>query len=423
MKLCGNTTNMREHLKRIHLIEDEKPSTSRSPATGESEIPKVGEHGGKKIKQTRLSTTQTAKELNQKQTQNIDSALLQMVCLDYQPLQISENKGFLNFVRILQQEICGSETVYIPPSRKVLTQSILCKHYEKASANLKVLLNDVEYMAATTDIWTSDSNKSYITITGHCLYKDELQSLVLATRELPSPHTGEHVAEHSRQIFEEFGILQKIVTIVSDYAANMKKAINQNLQKHHHPCIAHTLNLSVKETLTGNPTLQDIIQKCKRIVAHFRHSAKSTEILSAKQMQMNMPILKLKQDIETRWNSISVMFARLCEVKIPLTIALAEIDLTLESLDNNEWKVLVDCVALLKNIEEITEQLSGEKISHHGNGNSINSRTAVQLKCNQYRNTNWRSSERKIIRSPTKTTWLTRKQQTCGNSLSAGSTF
>lgn len=76
---------------------------------------------------------------------------------------------------------------------------------------------------------------------------------------------------------------------------------------------------------------------------------------------MNMPILKLKQDLETRWNSISIMFARLCEVKISLTIDLTEIDLALEYLDNNEWKVLADGVALLKNIEEITEQLSGEK--------------------------------------------------------------
>lgn len=154
-----------------------------------------------------MSSTLTVKELIQKQTQNVDTALLQMVCLNYQPLQVSENKRFLNFVSILQQEICASETVYILPSRKVLTQTILCKHYEKASARLKVILNDVEYIAATTDIWTSDSNKPYITIIGHCLYKDELQSLVLVTRELPNPQSAEHLAEHSCQIFEEFGIL------------------------------------------------------------------------------------------------------------------------------------------------------------------------------------------------------------------------
>lgn len=357
IKLCGNTTNLREHLKRIHLMDNEKPSTSNSPTT---EV-EVGEYGGTKTKQTRLSSVLTTKVLNQKQTQNIDSALLQMVCVDYQPLQLTENKGFLKFIRTLQQEICGSETAYIPPSRKVLTQSILCKHYEEARAHLKIILNDVEYIAATTDIWTSDSNKSYITITGHCVYNDELQSLVLSTRELPSPHTGEHIAEHLRRVFEEFCILHKIVTIVSDNAQNMKKAINQSLQKHHHPCIAHTLNLSVKESLSGDPSLQNIIKKCKGIVSHFRHSAKSTEILTTKQKQMNMPILKLKQDIETRWNSISIMFARLCEVKIPLTIALTEIDIPLESLDNNEWKVLAECVEVLKNIEEITEQLSGEQ--------------------------------------------------------------
>lgn len=361
IKLCGNTTNLREHLKRMHCIADEKPSASKKTAVGETEILKVGEHSGKKVKQTILSSAQVAIELNQKQKFNIDTTVLQMVCVDYQPLQVVENTGFLNLVRTLQKEICGSETVYIPPSRKVLTQFILLNHYEKARTRLIEILNDVNYLAATTDIWTSDSNKSYITVTCHCFYKDELQSLVLATGELPSSHTGEHKAENLRLIFEEFGILQKIVTIVSDNAQNMKKAINQVLQKHYHPCIAHTLNLSVKETLNGNKNLQNIIQKCKRIVGHFRHSAKSTQILTEKQIQMNMPVLKLKQDVETRWNSVSIMFARLCEVKAPLTVALSEIDNAPESLENTEWKVLVDCVAVLKNIEEITEQLSGEK--------------------------------------------------------------
>lgn len=46
IKLYGNTTNFREHLKIIHLIDNEnaKPYTSSSPATEEA----VGEYGGKK---------------------------------------------------------------------------------------------------------------------------------------------------------------------------------------------------------------------------------------------------------------------------------------------------------------------------------------------------------------------------------------
>lgn len=171
-----------------------------------------------------MSSRLVAKELNQKQGNNIDTALLQMICIDYKPLQVVENRGFLNFIRTLQREICGNDTAYIPPCRKMLTQSILFNHYEKASARLKEILNNVNYLAATTDIWTFDSNKSYITISCHGLYTDEFQSSVLATRELPSPHTGEHIADYLRQIFEEYSILQKIVTIVSENIQNMKKA-------------------------------------------------------------------------------------------------------------------------------------------------------------------------------------------------------
>lgn len=66
---------------------------------------------------------------------------------------------------------------------------------------------------------------------------------------------------------------------MSDNGANIKNAINQHLYKHHHPCEAHTLNLSVNEAINNNSELSQVLQTCKIIVGHFKHSTFATEKL------------------------------------------------------------------------------------------------------------------------------------------------
>lgn len=55
------------------------------------------------------------------------------------------------------------------------------------------------------------------------------------------------------------------------------------------------------------------------------------------------------------------MFRRLHAIRQALTLALAELNNPPENLDNNDWKMISDCISILCNIEEITEQLSGEQ--------------------------------------------------------------
>jgi len=98
-------------------------------------------------------------------------------------------------------------------------------------------------------------------------------------------HTEENIAASLRLIFNEWEISNKIVTVVSGNLANIKNAINQLLKKHHHPCVAHTLNLSVIEAINNNNELSQVIQTCKTIVGHFKHSTSATEKLKMYQNQ------------------------------------------------------------------------------------------------------------------------------------------
>lgn len=80
-------------------------------------------------------------------------------------------------------------------------------------------------------------------------------------------------------IFNEWNISNKIVTIVSDNGANIKHAINDHLLKYHHPCVAHTLNLSLNESINQNTEFLRVLKIFRAIVGHFKHSNLATEKL------------------------------------------------------------------------------------------------------------------------------------------------
>lgn len=88
------------------------------------------------------------------------------------------------------------------------------------------MISNVAHVSITSDMWTSDSNKSYITVTAHFIYNHKIISRVIATREVILSHTGENIVKELRAIFEEWAVLNKVVTVVTDNGANIKNAIN-----------------------------------------------------------------------------------------------------------------------------------------------------------------------------------------------------
>ncbi|KAJ8971935.1 hypothetical protein NQ314_000468 [Rhamnusium bicolor] len=192
--------------------------------------------------------------------------------------------------------------------------------YNESASRLKAILYDIKHVSVTTDIWSSDSNVANLTLTCHFIHGNELNARVLSTKELTSSHTGENIAATITTILSEWNIFDKIVTIVSDNGINIKNAINEYIYKYHHPCVAHTLNLT-----NG--------------ISNF----------------------KSKQDVATRWNSYLLTKEILLETKDPLSIVVINLPKAPEFLDALEWTILRDSVPILKPIELLTSVLSGEK--------------------------------------------------------------
>lgn len=240
-----------------------------------------------------LFGAKTNNELSDSEIENIDYQLLKMIAKDFQPLSVVENEGFLGYSRALNP-------LYKPPTRQRLSFVILPTYYSKSASALKLILNNIKNKAVTTDIWTSDSNRGYITLTCHYIFEEKMCAHVFATNEISGSHTGENIGEAVRTILDEWDIKDKIVTVVSDNGANVKKAITEFLQKHHHPCVAHTLNLSVNEAISSNDNLNIILRKCRALVGHFKHSVVANDKLRTIQQQMGLLILKVKQDVVRR---------------------------------------------------------------------------------------------------------------------------
>ena len=99
-----------------------------------------------------------------------------------------------------------------------------------------------------------------------------------------------------KSCFVEFSIENKVIYIVTDNASSITKAVSD--LKTNHLCLAHTLNLAVKDALKETGT-QALVSKVKAIVAHFKKSPKQVEKSKAVHAENKTNFIKLKQECET----------------------------------------------------------------------------------------------------------------------------
>jgi hypothetical protein len=63
----------------------------------------------------------------------LDRKLIKMICLDFQPLSIVDNEGFIEYSHAMEER-------YVLPSRKTVTETLLPNFYEECMATLLELL-------------------------------------------------------------------------------------------------------------------------------------------------------------------------------------------------------------------------------------------------------------------------------------------
>ncbi|XP_073693674.1 E3 SUMO-protein ligase ZBED1-like [Garra rufa] len=200
---------------------------------------------------------------------------------------------------------------YTPPSRDSLSNVLIPAWYNVEKANLITELTTVGKVALTSDSWTSLSQDHYLTVTAHYILEGETRQKVLTTKAVYEAQTGPVVAEEINEVLQEFGIMDKIVAVTVDNAANMDVAIKR-LQFIKLGCFAHTLNLGAQR-VHSVASVAKWTAKIRNIVVWMKRSSLAKTVLREKQQVLNLPQHSLILDVKTRWNSLYLMIERFLE--------------------------------------------------------------------------------------------------------------
>ncbi|KAJ8886714.1 hypothetical protein PR048_012926 [Dryococelus australis] len=206
-------------------------------------------------------------------------------------------------------------------------------------------LKEVEFVAITTDLWTSVANTDFMSITVYYLNNEFVyQHLCLEVTPFPEvSHTGENIC---RSIVRDSG---------RNIAAGLKMSPFQ-----HTSCLAHTLQLVVKDAVLTNKIVVNINFTCHKLVGHFKHSAHATKVLKSSQNTAGVSQHMLIQEEPTRWNTTLHMLKRLHEQKRALLLANAELKLT--ELSNTQW-TLIQNIFPIDVFDSVTNHISSNKIN------------------------------------------------------------
>ena len=237
------------------------------------------------------------------------------------PFAVVKNSRFMHFLEKLNPR-------FDCPSEKVLRQKIFLEVFEKLKGHVvSILETDVgENASLTTDLWTSPTNNSFISLTLHYLDADFQQKMVvLGCFPFDESHEGSAIQERINGIVEEYGLFQKIHLVEWDNAANVVAALSTS-QFDHIGCFLHILQLVVVHAVFMQSGVDTVMKKAKRIVKFFNKSPHSTQQLRKCLRDLKLPELELVQGCKTRWSSYYNMLEVLLKVKPGLIRVQTEID-------------------------------------------------------------------------------------------------
>ena len=96
---------------------------------------------------------------------------------------------------------------------------VIPKPYEK----VKAVLKNAEFVALTTDGWTSRSMEGYITVTPHFIHEWEIKNYVLQTRRMDQSHTSENLSEVLTSAISEWNLqrYEQNLSLTTDNASRL----------------------------------------------------------------------------------------------------------------------------------------------------------------------------------------------------------
>ena len=351
----------RDQMRREKLPDD--PPVAGSSATSATDLDKEEVRysviGSKRRKQTKLSAFfSDQRPCPPSRSDVIDGSIAKMIATDLMPVSVVEGVGFQNLMTVVEPN-------YNIPSRQSMVRR-LENLYETVKKKVEEIISKTEKVALTTDMWTSRTTNSYITVTAHYLRDNyTIHTNVLETVEMEERHTSENLVRHLSSVIRDWGIENKVVAIIHDNASNFVSA-TATLPYDGLTCFAHTLQLSISKGLEM-AEVEACLKMCTKVVSHFRHSTIATKELAKRQELLKLPTHRLIQFVKTRWNSSYDMLERLVEQRRGISDVLTDRLITkakdYQALELSEakWQLIEELLTCLKPLRIATSLLCSEK--------------------------------------------------------------
>ena len=273
----------------------------------------------------------------------IDKCIMDMIIVDMLPYTVVQGDAFkrLNFCDPLAPHR------YQLKSEKYYRTTLMPATYDRVKEKVKMLLTEAHWISFTTDIWTNPTKTcSLLSFTGHFVHGTVRRKVILAAMVLEDDHTAVYLAHKLSEAISTWELESKLHVAVRDNAANIVSAM-RHAKITDISCMAHSLQLVLRDALFTQTSVEAVVKKARKIVAHFKHSEQACRHLCDYQMSRDVPQHKLIQDIETRWNSTFLMLERLLEQQKAVNLYNVERG-TIESLTNAEWQLIARIVKILK---------------------------------------------------------------------------
>jgi hypothetical protein len=134
--------------------------------------------------------------------------------------------------------------------------------------------------------------------------KFNLNEITLTVNYVRYPHTAQHITESLEEILKEWNLCDKVFTITTDNAANMKRAIANMKNISWQGCSAHTIQLIVEKALVP---VKVLIARVKRLIEFFMRPKQSERL---EDIQKKYPNVNSENDenLDEREKEIIVVF-------------------------------------------------------------------------------------------------------------------
>ncbi|CDO76573.1 hypothetical protein BN946_scf184831.g9 [Trametes cinnabarina] len=410
----GVTSTIRAHLKRAH--RDTYEAVCKVFAA-KWNLARLDEPRTLQAERTTHSSSRTSASSGEKFTADgFLYYLARWIVADDQSINVVENEEFQDLIYYLCPDLDPRDF----PLRAKVTTFIL----EQWSKTKKDIHNELKSSPTrvhyTCDIWSDQELAAYLAVTAHHICQDNSGKTISSCNHLVAfrrvhSHAGASVAEVIFQYLKDAGLLWKIGMITLDNASSndsMMRALERLLDQVGVPfdskgnrirCFPHIVNIAVQHILeelkkTPRAPLEDPsnslplaqrariadalaadpIGKVRALVSSCRQSdQRRTEFRrtieegnkdklwkDAEGKPMELPVLQLLRDCETRWSSTFLMLKRVFLLYPAIQTFLqhaSRADISHVALSADEYDVLKDIYQVLEIAHDAQQLVSSER--------------------------------------------------------------